>query len=156
MHRRLIPWVFAIAAVFLLLFWIMRLPGNGPDTTLLPAGAGNEAKQEKSMSVPWEREGNDLGMVLLDIPTRQAALAFHVPAPGVYVLAVLKSSPAGLAGVHPGDHIAGLNGKAVNSAEELTAALGMLGDGETFEISVRRGQERLTLTLVMEAALQQL
>ncbi len=156
MRGRIMPWVFTIAAVLLLSLGIMRLSRPGPDAMLSPAEGNNKARPENNKAAQWERDESDLGMVLLDISTRQAALAFHVPAPGVYVLSVARLSPADLAGIQPGDHIAALNGAQVLSAEELTTALGRMKDGDTAELVIRRGQERLTLTLKIEAATERL
>ncbi len=95
-------------------------------------------------------------MVLLDIPTRQAALAFHVPGTGVYVLAVVNGSPADIAGAQPGDRIAGVGGVAIHGTEELSAAFGALKSGETVELSILRGMDKLTLTLEAQADTEQL
>jgi hypothetical protein len=154
--RRFMPWAITISAVVLLTWVLMHYKGPGFDSVLSPADVNRQTQPENSGTVPWKRNGNDFGMVLLDIPTRQAALAFHVPATGVYVLAVAKSSPADLSGVQPGDHITGLNGDAVISAEELTAALGVLTDGDTAELTVLRGLEKVTLTLEMDSDREQL
>ncbi len=156
MIRRIMPWAFMISAVVLLSWGYIHFKGPRFDLLLSPADVNQQTRSEKSGTVPWKRSGNDLGMVLLDIPTRQAALAFHVPATGVYVLAVTKQSPADLSGVQPGDHITGLNGDAVSSAEELTKALGKLTDGDTAELTVLRGLSRITLKLEMDSNREQL
>jgi S1-C subfamily serine protease len=150
------PWVFAISAVMLLSWGLMHIQGLGLDALNSPADVNHQSRPGKGRTIPWKQGGNNMGMVLLDIPTRQAALAFHVPATGVYVLAVAKSSPADLSGVLPGDLIEGLNGVAVNSAEKLTTALGGLTDGDTAELTVLRGLNRITLTLEMDSNREQL
>ena len=147
-RARIAPFGIVALAVLLFLGW-MRLYGLG--LNFYPEDMRWQTQPEESKASPWKREGNDMGMVLLDIPTRQAALAFHVPVPGVYVLSVTKNSPADLAGVMPGDHIAGVNGISIDEAAELTAALGSPKAGETVELTILRGRERLTLTLQAEA-----
>lgn len=154
--RRFIPWVLTISFVVLLSWGLMHIKGPEYDPVLSPAEVDRQKQPENSGTVPWKRNGNDFGMVLLDIPTRQAALAFHVPAPGVYVLAVAKQSPADLSGVQPGDHITKLNGVAVNRAEELAQALGKLKDGDTAELTVLRGLNNVTLTLEADSGQEQL
>jgi hypothetical protein len=154
--RRIIPWVLTIAAVVILAWGLTHLQDSGPDPLLFKADTVKHAQPEKNGAIPWKQNGKNMGMVLLDIRTRQAALAFHVPAPGVYVLAVTKSSTADISGVQPGDHITGLNGEAVNSAEELTAALGGLAYGDTAELTVLRGLNHVTLTLEADPDREQL
>jgi membrane-associated protease RseP (regulator of RpoE activity) len=153
---RIMPWAFTIFAVVLLSWGIMYFNGSGPDPLFSPIDVNRQVRPKNSGTVPWKRSGNDFGMVLLDIPTRQAALAFHVPEPGVYVLKVAKQSIANLSGVQPGDHITGLDGDTVNSVEQLTAALGKLSDGDTAELTVLRGLDRVTLTLEMDSGREQL
>ncbi len=156
MIRRIIPWAFMFSILVLLSISLMHLKGPGLDTLLSPMNENQQTWPEKSGTVPWKRNGSDFGMVLLDIPTQQAALAFHVPATGVYVLAVAKQSPADLSGVQPGDHITGMNGDAVSSAEDLAIALGKLTDEDMAELTVLRGLNRITLTLEMDSNQEQL
>ena len=137
---------FEIAAMLVLLS-LALIYFFGPGFHFTPEDAKEQAQLAENRPSPWKREGNDMGMVLLDIPTRQAALAFHVPRPGVYVLAVVKDSPADLAGAKPGDHIAGVGSADVSGAEELTDAFDSLKEGETLELTVLRGMEWLTITL---------
>ncbi len=155
-NRRLAPWVLAVAMISFAALGMIRLYSSGIDPILSTADEKRKARQEECGHAPWGLNGNDLGMVLLDIPTRQAALAFHVPEPGVYVLAVNRNSPAGLAGMQPGDRIAGLNGTAVISEEDLTSALEPLKNGDTVEMTVKRGLNRITVTLDMGEGKEQL
>ena len=154
--RQFMPWVLIIAAVMIITPILMRLPDSGFDPLLSPADDKKQAQTDKGGDIPWKQNGRDYGMVLLDIRTRQTALAFHVPAQGVYVLAVAKKSMADISGVQPGDHITLLNGEAVNSAEELTVSLGRLADGDTAELTVLRGLDKITLTLVLDFDREQL
>lgn len=154
--RRFMHWVLAIAMVTFITWGLMHLPDSKFDPLLSPADTKQQTQPEKRGSAHWKQNGNNMGMVLLDIRTRQAALAFHVPAAGVYVLAVAKQSPADISGVQPGDHITGLNGVAVSSAEDLTAELGKLAAGDKAELTVLRGFEKVTLTLEMDSDREQL
>lgn len=100
--------------------------------------------------------GADMGMVLLDIPTRQAAVIYHVPERGVYVLAVDKGSPAALADIRPGDCILRVNGREILSASEVTEALQKLAAGEEAELTVKRGLDSVTLFVGADWAMEQM
>lgn len=154
--RRIMPRVLKIAMVALIAWTLTHMPNSGVNLLLSPVDTRKQTQSEKDNAIPWKQNGKDFGMVLLDISTRQAALAFHVPVAGVYVLAVARQSPADLSGVQPGDHITGLNGEAVSSSQKLAEALGKLEDGDTAELTVLRGLNKVTLTLEMDSDLRQL
>jgi membrane-associated protease RseP (regulator of RpoE activity) len=155
MIRRFRPWALTITVVIFLTWGIMNLPDSLFDL-FTEADAKKQTQTEKNNTVSWRQNGNDIGMVLLDIQTRQAALSFHVPVTGVYVLSVLQSSPADLSGVQPGDHITGLNDDAINTAEELITMLGKLTGGDTAELTILRGLDQITLKLDMSSIKEQL
>jgi membrane-associated protease RseP (regulator of RpoE activity) len=155
MIRRFRPWALTITLVIFLTWGIMSLP-DSLFGMLSEADSNKQQQTIKNSSAFWKQTGKDFGMVLLDIQTRQAALSFHVPVTGVYVLSVLQSSLADLSGVQPGDHITGLNGDAINSAEELITMLGKLTDGDTAELTILRGLDQITLNLDMSSIKEQL
>ncbi len=147
-------WMIAAAMAVLLLWGILRSSVPDPGRGAAPPAAAKQQAQPKEDNIGWEDA--DLGMVLLDIANGQAALALRVPEPGVYVLAVDKESPAHRAGVQPGDHIAAINGEPVGSVEELRAAFAMLGYGDAAELGIRRGRDKVTLTIEADGGRERL
>ena len=145
---RIAPFGIAVAAVLLSLGLIYL---SGAELDFSPEDVRLQTQPQENAAAPRKQEGNDMGMVLLDIPTRQAALAFHVPGVGVYVLAVAKNGPADRAGIQPGDRIAGVKGVEIDGAEGLADVLGALKDGEAVDLIIIRGMERLMVTLTLEA-----
>lgn len=109
----------------------------------------------QEVSRPWLGvQGTTVGpelVDLLDLPVQQ----------GVYVLAVQDGSPAEAAGLQggrflggelpetPGDVITALDGRAVRSIEGLITVLNGHKPGDSVQLSVRRGQETLEITVVL-------
>src|SRR5262249_29865180 len=60
---------------------------------------------------------------------------------GAVVVEVVPGSPASDAGLRPGDIIERLDGKKINTAEQLTDAARSLRDGATVPVAVRRGDQ---------------
>jgi len=58
---------------------------------------------------------------------------------GVVVLQVGQGTPAGAAGLQPGDVITAFNGKATGSAEDFVAALRGVKPGDSIDLTVLRG-----------------
>ncbi len=69
------------------------------------------------------------------------------PGGGAEVGAVRPDSPAARAGLQAGDVVEALGGQAVRSAADLEALVGQLRAGDPVEVLVRRGGERLRLSL---------
>jgi hypothetical protein len=67
---------------------------------------------------------------------------------GVKLSGVSSSGPAAKAGVKGGDTVVGLAGKEILNIYDYTAVLGELKIGEETEITVLRGEEKLTLKIV--------
>lgn len=66
---------------------------------------------------------------------------------GVLVAAVVPGSPAEEAGLQRGDIILEIDGAAVNSPLDLHEAIQTKEAGDTIEVSVQRGSERLTYSV---------
>lgn len=86
------------------------------------------------------------GMVLIDIDDTDAAAYYHVPAAGVYVLAVESGSRAELAGVRSGDCILSVNGAPVATSGEVQdgdwddgLSLLLLRDGQQLSVLLDTG-----------------
>lgn len=145
-------WLTAAALVGLMVIVAWQLMGPGLDTILIAQNTRNEQEQSQNLSSPG---GMDFGMVLLDIKTRQEALAYHVPREGVYVLSVTKGSEADQAGLMPGDCISRIGDTAVTSTDQLMTTLNLLQDGERAELTVLRGEESRVVDLAVRSQARQ-
>ena len=132
-----VPAGLAIALLGILLLW-----GGGPRD--IGVRTPPQIKQPLT-PLSTQKENTDAGLILLDIQTNQAAAAFHVSGPGIYVLSVSRGSPAHKAGIRPGDRILQLNDKPVTDATELLSFLNHLADGETASLTLRRGSDLMTV-----------
>ncbi len=83
-----------------------------------------------------------------DIDAEMARM-FNLPSPGVLIRTVEEGSAADKAGVQPMDIIVSFNGTDVQAFNDLAALVGETKVGDTVEMSVYRGEERLDLTLVV-------
>lgn len=68
-------------------------------------------------------------------------------AQGVVITGVLQNGPAAQAGIRPGDVIAAVQDKAVNSVPGLLQAVAALSPNQTATVDIWRGQERLKLPI---------
>jgi 2-alkenal reductase len=82
-------------------------------------------------------------------------VAARLGTPGVAVIGVTPGSPAEKAGIRPfdpatgapGDIIVAVNGKPVNSVQDLVAALEEVGVGGTVTLTLRRGNAERTVNV---------
>ncbi len=95
---------------------------------------------------PW------LGVVLADRATLQAyGLPVDFDA-GIMVRSTVASGPAARAGLRAGDIILALAGTTVNTIEELQGVLIQQPVGARAEISLRRGERQMLLSVTLEEA----
>jgi membrane-associated protease RseP (regulator of RpoE activity) len=66
---------------------------------------------------------------------------------GVVVTGVLQNGPAFKAGVRPGDVLLGVDGKSVESVDQLLAAIAALKPGVTASLSIERGGSPLSVSV---------
>ena len=71
------------------------------------------------------------------------------PEPGVLIVAVAEETPASEAGLARGDILLAIDGDMVNTAAELQHVILMRDPGDTLELTVKRGEEELTLTVTL-------
>ena len=71
------------------------------------------------------------------------------PQPGVLITAVGEDMPAAEAGLARGDILLAIDGDMVNTAAELQRVILMQDPGDTLELTVKRGEEELTLTVTL-------
>lgn len=98
----------------------------------------------------YVRGNIDLGISMLDITSEQMALMYGVSDTGVYVLSVNNGSNAQDAGFQRGDQILSIDGKEVNTSEEVTKAIQEHEVGDTVTVKVKRGEQTGDLQLVLE------
>ncbi|MBQ4474231.1 MAG: trypsin-like peptidase domain-containing protein [Lachnospiraceae bacterium] len=79
-----------------------------------------------------------LGIVPYNV-TEQYSKQFHMPI-GIYVTEVASGSPAQAAGIQMGDIITSIQGRSVQTSEELAAELAGYTPGDTVTITVQRVQ----------------
>ncbi|HET9478318.1 MAG TPA: Do family serine endopeptidase [Pyrinomonadaceae bacterium] len=92
-----------------------------------------------------------LGIVVLKIPSEEAAQLGVTEGPGVVVYRVQSGSAADRAGLRPGDVITALNGTAVSEPNTFRNAIASLAPGTQVTLAVRRdGNERQVLATLGE------
>ena len=109
----------------------------------------HEIVVENASSIQVERDGEEV-----DIQIREEHIApllkssyFITPRFPFIVEDYLKESPAREAGILPGDQIVGINGIETEFFDEFRTELTGLS-GESIEVSVIRGEEKLDVTLI--------
>ncbi|MDD5552799.1 MAG: M48 family metallopeptidase [Candidatus Omnitrophica bacterium] len=86
-----------------------------------------------------------LGVMCLPIDKYLAKLYNLDTKKGVVIVGVKEKSPAGSAGLKPGDLLVSLKNKKVPTMAHLSGVLNKLKIGEKVAIEIKRGQEMLTL-----------
>lgn len=71
------------------------------------------------------------------------------PEPGVLIVSVATETPADEAGLARGDILLAIDGDRVNTAAELKQVILMQDPGDTLELTVKRGEEELTLSVTL-------
>lgn len=71
------------------------------------------------------------------------------PEPGVLIVAVGEETPASEAGLMRGDILLAIDGDMVNTAAELQHVILMQDPGDMLELTVKRGDEELTLSATL-------
>lgn len=119
-----------------------------------------QLKEGKTIQHPW------LG-VYIETVTEAMAKQYSLPvSAGVLVSLVAEGSPAEKAGLKSAavtrrqeivsaDIVTHVNGKALSRADDLIREIGKHSVGDKVELTVRRGEETLTLTATLEARPEQ-
>lgn len=81
------------------------------------------------------------------VPTPPAATAPNTPLPTIS--RVLPDTPAAEADLQPGDVITAVDGNAILNEVELATAVAAKAPGDTITLTLRRGPDTLTRTLVL-------
>jgi S1-C subfamily serine protease len=97
-----------------------------------------------------------IGATLAAITSSDAAVQIGLPAGtrGAAVVAVFSNSPSAKAGLHEGDVITSVGGRAVRSAAEVNRALAAAkpGDSLVLDVSDQSGPRRVTVKVVKRPA----
>ena len=129
----------------------------GMNTAILAPSGGNVGigfaipsnmaiKLMESLVEHGEERRGLLGVTTQDL-TPELVKAFNLKSQfGAAVSRVEAGSPAEKAGLEPGDVIVAVNGQEIkNGSSQIRTAIGLLQIGDTADITVMRGDERLTL-----------
>jgi regulator of sigma E protease len=79
-------------------------------------------------------------------PDFLAAWGLRLKSPPALIREVISGDPADMAGMRAGDVVTQVNGKPISGAETLLKAIQTSG-GKTLQLTVRRGQQNLVLTI---------
>jgi S1-C subfamily serine protease len=92
-----------------------------------------------------------LGVGLETVTPQLRSTYGFVPTNGAVVTQLESASPAAAAGIQIGDVIVSLDGKTVNSADQLAVAIQGDKPGQSVKIGLYRGQNRITATATLTA-----
>ena len=91
-----------------------------------------------------------LALLAASAPVSAATAEERVkPEPGVLITFVADEMPAAEAGLARGDILLAIDGDRVNTAAELQKVILMQDPGDTLELTVKRGDEELTLSVTL-------
>jgi len=125
---------------------------NGREQTLgvTVGSAPDEPKVGREPAPVEEKAGGKLGIQVAPI-TDESSKQFKLEAgiKGALVAEVKPGSAAAEAGIQPGDVITKINGKPVNSAEDLKTAVQSLRSGDEARVVIQRGRSRTLVTAVI-------
>ncbi|MDA0301324.1 MAG: PDZ domain-containing protein [Chloroflexi bacterium] len=117
---------------------LQRLTERAPQLGRGDGRSGAEAPSPSPTGTPAApTQGPVLGVSLQPVPG------------GLKVLTVMTSSPAASAGLVPDDVIVSANGRASSSVDGLQVILRDAGHGASVALSVKRGDQQITLTATL-------
>ncbi len=90
-----------------------------------------------------------VGMSLVDVTTEQMAMMYNVENTGVYIQTISEASSAQSAGLRVGDRIVSIDGKEVNTADEVISLFAEYEVGTVVKITVERNGQTGTLDLTL-------
>jgi putative serine protease PepD len=105
--------------------------------------------RSKSISSPSSSGPAFLGVSLLTLTSQLRSEYNFTPTQGAVVLQVVPGSPADSAGLQQGDVITSLQGRPVNSADQLATAIQADKPGQKVKIAFYRGSDRLTVSATL-------
>uniref|UniRef100_A0A7V0Z7C4 Probable periplasmic serine endoprotease DegP-like n=1 Tax=candidate division WOR-3 bacterium TaxID=2052148 RepID=A0A7V0Z7C4_UNCW3 len=105
-----------------------------------------EMKEEVALS-GGEKQGTELGMQVVDIDSPDAKMYNISTKKGVVVTEVESSSPAGDAGIEPGDVIIGIGNKEIADISDFRKAIQDLKKGKPVIFQIQRGERKRYVAL---------
>jgi len=93
-----------------------------------------------------------LGVEVTDETPQQQQAYGLVPSSGALVVLVVSGSPAEAAGIQQGDVIVSFDGRGVSSAQDLTNDVRGSSSGKTVQITLYRGQQKMTVSATLSTA----
>lgn len=93
-----------------------------------------------------------LGITVVDISDSQTAAMYRVDSLGVYVVKVDSGSNADNAGLQTGDRIISINGKDIESSDDISSIISEASAGENMEITFARNGQEYTVTILLAAS----
>jgi putative serine protease PepD len=140
----------------------------GMNTAVASSSSGNAPAQNIGFAIPSVtiqklipelRSGGTvgapkayLGVYVTDETTQLQQQYGLVPSAGALVESVATGSPADQAGIQAGDVIVTFDGSAVSSAQDLTTAVQKVSPGQSAQLALWRGQQKLTVTATLSTA----
>lgn len=91
-----------------------------------------------------------MGVSILDVSSAQLAMQYGLSNTGVYITGVDSGSAAEKAGLEVGDYLISLDGQAIESYAQLSAALDNYAVGDTVEIMVKRNGNTVKVSLTLQ------
>src|SRR5579884_2564233 len=123
--------------------------GNGGNVGIGFAVPINIAKHDMDSILQHGKvERGYLGVRIEDV-TPALAKAFHTTATGALIGDVTADSPAGHAGLKPGDIVISVNGQQINSKEQLTADIGTMDPGSHANLKVLRDGKPMDVAVTL-------
>jgi len=111
-----------------------------------PGGAGNASPHPTPVA-----NAAYMGVSVGTVTPTLRQLDHLTPASGALVLSVQSGSPADTAGLQNNDVIVSFNGAAIQTADNLTAAIHPLKPGDHVTVGIYRGATRMTINVTLGA-----
>ena len=93
-----------------------------------------------------------LGVDVVSMTSQLRQAYGFAPSAGAIISSVQAGSPAQVAGLQQGDVIVGFNSVTINTANDLVNAVGGAKPGQSVQLTVWRGQEKLSITATLASA----
>jgi S1-C subfamily serine protease len=111
-----------------------------------PGGAGNASPQPTTVA-----NSAYMGVTVASVDPELQQLDHLTPSSGALVESVQSGSPADKAGLQSNDVIVSFNGTAIQTADNLTAAIHPLKPGDHVSVGIYRGANKMTVSVTLGA-----
>jgi len=144
-HRFAVGGILALAILLTVTAYYVRGRRSGPSTDNTPPkdiGPANDQVLPSELTTGFYSK--DLGVRIAFVSKDQSESQLGLLPSGAVVMEVESSRPAGKGGLQAGDIVVAINGKKIDSTDDLRRVLQQLGSG-TATFSIRRGSGTKTL-----------